>query len=380
MKDIKIPFNRPCWVGNELENIGDSIKSGHVAGNGPYTKKAQSLLSENLSPKSKILLTTSCTHALEMAAILLDLQPGDEVIVPSFTFVSTALAFVMHGARPVFADIRPDTLNINEAALESLISERTRAIIPVHYAGVSCDMDSIMEIAQRHNLIVIEDNAHGLFGAWNGRKLGSIGHMATQSFHETKNITCGEGGALVINDSRFSERAEILHEKGTNRANFFRGEVDKYTWVDKGSSYLMSDILAACLFTQLSKSSEIQEKRKIIWFEYFFGLNEWAVANGVQLPYVPEECEQAFHMFYLILPSAQARVNFIDHMKSEGISTVFHYLPLHESPMGKQYNPNNNKCPVTCEVSGRLVRLPFFNDLTHDELNFVISVVTRLDY
>jgi len=241
-------------------------------------------------------------------------------------------------------------------------------------------MDSIMEIAQRHNLIVIEDNAYGLFGTCNGRKLGTIGHMATQSCHETKNITYGEGGALVINDSRFSERAEILHEKGTNRANFFRGEVDKYTWVDKGSGYLMSDILAACLYAQLSKSSEIQEKRKIIWSAYFCGPKGWAVTKGVQLPYVPEDCEQAFHMFYLILPSTQARINFIDHMNSEGVSTVFHYLPLHESPMGKRYNTNNNKCPVTCEVSGRLVRLPFFNDLTHDQLNFVISVVTRLHY
>jgi len=377
MKAIKIPFNRPCWVGSELANISDSMKSGHVSGNGEYTKKAQSLLRENLNSTSKVLLTTSCTHALEMTAILLDLQPGDEVIVPSFTFVSTALAFVMHGAIPVFADIRPDTLNIDEATLESLISGRTRAIVPVHYAGVSCDMDAIMDIAERYNLIVIEDNAHGLFGTYNGRNLGSIGHMATQSFHETKNIICGEGGALVINDSRFSERAEILLEKGTNRANFFRGEVDKYTWVDKGSSYLMSNILAACLYGQLLKSSEIQKKRKIIWNTYFDGLKAWAITNGVQLPYVPDGCEQAFHMFYLILPSAQARSNFIDHMNSEGISTVFHYLPLHESPMGKKFNTSNNKCPVTSETAGRLVRLPFFIDLTHEQLNFVIGVVKQ---
>ena len=377
MKGIKIPFNRPCWVGNELANIGDSIKSGHVAGNGPYTKKAQLLLLENLSHTSNVLLTTSCTHALEMAAILLDLQPGDEVIVPSFTFVSTALAFVMHGATPVFADIRPDTLNIDEAIIESLISERTRAIVPVHYAGISCEMDAIMEIAERHDLIVIEDNAHGLFGTYNGRKLGTIGHMATQSFHETKNIICGEGGALVINESRFNDRAEVLLEKGTNRANFFRGEVDKYTWVDKGSSYVMSDILAACLYGQLSKSSEIQEKRKVIWNTYFDGLKQWAVTNSVRLPYVPEGCEQAFHMFYLILPSAKARSSFIDHMKGEGISTVFHYSPLHESPMCKQFNTKNSKCPVTCDISGSLVRLPFFNDLTNDELTSVIALVKK---
>ena len=262
-----IPFNRPCWVGNEAELIAEAFAGQSIAGDGPFGKKTQALLEKQLGVK-KVLLTTSCTHALEMAAILLNLQPGDEVIVPSYGFVTTALAFFMHGAKPVFADIRPDTLNIDETKLAPLINNRTRAIVLIHYAGVGCEMDIIMEMAERHNLVIIEDNAHGLYGKYKGKYLGTFGALATQSFHETKNITCGEGGALLINDPSYIERAEIIREKGTNRSLFFRGEVDKYTWIDKGSSYVMSDILAAFLYAQMTQKDEIQSKRKMIWEHY----------------------------------------------------------------------------------------------------------------
>jgi len=316
-----------------------------------------------------------------MSAILLDLEPGDEVIVPSFTFVSGALAFCMHGAKVVFADIRSDTLNIDESKLEGLITERTRAILPVHYAGVGCEMDSIMKIAHKHDLTVIEDNAHGLYGKYRGRNLGTIGHMATQSFHETKNITCGEGGALILNDPGYIERAEIIRDKGTNRASFFRGEVDKYTWIDKGSSYVMSDILAAILFGQLEKSKKIQQRRKEIWDFYNEHLASWAKKNGVRIPIVPDYCEQAYHMFYLLMPDLSTRIELIRYLKQNDISAVFHYVPLHNSKMGSAlWCAKNNPCDITSDVSDRLVRLPFYFDLTDEQLTSVVNAIQNFKF
>ncbi|RDH90190.1 MAG: dTDP-4-amino-4,6-dideoxygalactose transaminase [endosymbiont of Seepiophila jonesi] len=370
-----IPFNRPAWAGNETELIAEAFENGWVAGDGPFTKRVQAMLELQLIDTEKVLLTTSCTHALEIAAILLDLQPGDEVIVPSYTFVSTALAFLMHGAIPVFADIRPDTLNMDETKLEALITDNTRAIVPVHYAGVGCEMDAIMAIAKAHNLIVIEDNAHGLYAKYRGRHLGTIGHMATQSFHETKNITCGEGGALIINDPTYIERAEIIREKGTNRARFFRGQIDKYTWVDRGSSYVISDILSAFLFGQLSHVDSIQARRKQVWENYREGLTDWATARRIGMPTIPAHCEQAYHMFYLLMPSLEARSAFIQHLKAQQISAVFHYLPLHDSDMGQAEGSAPLGCPVTRDVADRLVRLPFYTDMDEATQKRVIEVI-----
>jgi len=374
MQNINIPFNRPYCVGTEAELVATTFANRSISGDGPFGKKAQVQLEKQLGAE-KVLLTTSCTHALEIAAILLNLQQGDEIIVPSYTFVSTALAFVMHGAKPVFADIRPDTLNIDETKIEALITSRTRAIVIVHYAGVSCEMDSIINIAKRHNLIVVEDNAHGLFGKYKGKYLGTFGTFATQSFHETKNITCGEGGALLINDPFYIERAEIIREKGTNRSRFFRGQVDKYTWVDKGSSYVLSDILAAFLYAQLNEADKIQAKRQTIWNHYNKHLKEWAIANDVRMPIVPEHCEQAYHMFYLLMPSLENRTHFINYLKKNKISAVFHYLPLHKSDMGRKLGGEKYPCPVTENVSDRLVRLPFFNDMTDKELNIITEAI-----
>jgi len=316
-----IPFNRPTIVGKELYYISQTIHSGYSAGDGTFTKKCHRLLEQVLGVP-KVLLSTSCTHALEMAALLLDIQPGDEVIIPSFTFVSTVNAFVLRGAKPVFIDIRPDTLNLDETLLEDLITPRTRAIVPVHYAGVGCEMDTICAIAAKHNIPIVEDNAHGLFGKYKGKFLGTFGTFATQSFHETKNVTCGEGGALIINDPAYIERAEIIREKGTNRSRFFRGQVDKYTWVDMGSSYLPSDILAAFLYAQLEARDEIQSKRQKIWEYYYHHLATWAGENSIRLPIVPAHCEQSYHMFYLILPSLEYRQALIEHLKSRGILSV----------------------------------------------------------
>jgi dTDP-4-amino-4,6-dideoxygalactose transaminase len=310
-----------------------------------------------------------------MCGLLLDLKPGDEVIVPSFTFVSTANAFALRGARIVFADIRPDTLNLDEQQLASLITERTKAVVPVHYAGVGCEMDVICEIAARHGVGVIEDNAHGIFGKFRGRWLGTFGCMATQSFHETKNVTCGEGGALLINDRHFVERAEIIREKGTNRSRFFRGEVDKYSWVDIGSSFVMSDVLAAFLFAQLEVWENIQARRKEIWNHYDQNLRVWARARGVCCPVVPAHCEQAYHMYYLMMDSPEQRQRFITFLKSRGILSVFHYLPLHLSSMGQQLGGQKGDCPVTEEKSERLVRLPFFNSLSRSDQNRVIETI-----
>jgi dTDP-4-amino-4,6-dideoxygalactose transaminase len=374
MNDRPIPFNRPCILGNEQRYILEAIANGHASGDGPFTRKCHTFLETSLGVR-KALLTTSCTHALEMAALLLDIRPGDEVIFPSFTFVSTVNAFVLRGARPVFADIRPDTLNIDERLIERLITPRTRAAVPVHYAGVGCEMDVILDIAARHNLAVVEDNAHGLFGAYRGHYLGTFGCMATQSFHETKNFTCGEGGALLINDERYIERAEIIREKGTNRSRFFRGQVDKYTWVDIGSSYLPSDLLAAFLYAQFEMRDAIQSARRRIWEQYRAGLDDWATRNGIVLPTVPDHCEQAYHMFYVLMPSLEARQALIAHLKAQGILSVFHYLPLHLSDMGRQFGGKPGDCPVTEDVSDRLVRLPFFNDLSDDHQSRVIDAV-----
>lgn len=374
MSHINIPFNKPYMTGKELQYIADSIASGHISGDGIYTKKCSSLLEDELGIQ-KVLLTTSCTHSLEMTAFLLDIQPGDEVIVPSFTFVSTVNAFVIRGARPVFIDIREDTLNMDETLLERLITPKTKAIVPVHYAGVGCEMDSIMDCAQRYGIPVVEDNAHGLFGRYKGRHLGTFGCMATQSFHETKNFTCGEGGALLINDPRFIERAEIIREKGTNRSRFFRGQVDKYTWMDMGSSYLPSDILAAFLYAQLETRKTIQEKRGKIWLNYFDHLKEWAQEKHVKLPFVPAHCEQPYHMFYMLMPSLEERQALISHLKRRGILSIFHYLPLHLSDMGNRFGGRKGDCPVTEELSDRLLRLPFYIELSEDHQTRIISSI-----
>jgi dTDP-4-amino-4,6-dideoxygalactose transaminase len=330
---------------------------------------------EEIIGAPKVLLTTSCTHALEMAAILLDLKEGDEVIVPAFTFVTSVNAFVLRGAIPRFADSRADTLNIDETQIERLITSRTRAIVPVHYAGVACDMDAISAIADRHGISIVEDNAHGLFAKYRGRPLGSIGRLATQSYHETKNVNCGEGGAIVVNDKRLIERAEIIREKGTNRSRFFRGQVDKYTWVDIGSSYLPSDMLAAYLVGQLEKADVIQAKRRAVWERYATELADWAQQHGVRLPIVPAECEQSYHMFYVLFPTLEERQSMIAHLRAREIVAVFHYLPLNASDMGMRFGGRPGDCPVAESASDRLLRLPFYNNLSHDEQSRVIEAM-----
>jgi dTDP-4-amino-4,6-dideoxygalactose transaminase len=369
-----IPFNRPFFSGREFEFIRQAVNNRQLSGDGAFSKKCHALLESELG-SSKALLTTSCTHALEMAALLLDIKPGDEVIVPSFTFPSTVNAFVLRGARPVFIDIRADTLNLDEKLLERLITPRTRAILVVHYAGVGCEMDAVLEVAGRHGVPVIEDNAHGLFGKYRGKHLGTFGCLATLSFHETKNFTCGEGGALLINDPRYIERAEIIREKGTNRSSFFRGELEKYTWVDVGSSYLPSDILAAFLYAQLEAREVIQPKRKLIWEYYFEHLKSWARDSGVQVPYVPPYCEQSYYMFYLLLPSLEERQAMIAHLKTRQVSSVFHYLPLHLSVMGRRFGGQEDDCPVTADISDRVLRLPFYNDLAEADQARIVDAL-----
>ena len=379
MPELRVDFNRPVPVGNEFEYMRQAIENRHLSGDGPFTKKCHALLEGDLGVR-KALLTTSCTHALEMSALLLDIQPGDEVILPDFTFVSTVNAFVLRGAKPVFLDVRPDTLNLDESTLEAAITPRTKAILPVHYAGVGCEMDTIIDIAGRHNIPVVEDNAHGLFGKYKGKFLGTFGAMATQSFHETKNFSCGEGGALLINDPMFVERAEIIREKGTNRARFFRGQVDKYTWVDIGSSFLPSDILAAFLYAQLEQREKIQLHRKNIWEMYNVGLSDWAAAHNVQLPHIPEYCEQSYHMFYLLMPNLELRQRFISYLRERGIYSVFHYLPLHLSDMGQRFGGKPGDLPVTENISDRLVRLPFHNALTSNEQEQVIDAIREFPF
>jgi dTDP-4-amino-4,6-dideoxygalactose transaminase len=371
---VSIPFNRSSLVGRELEYIFSTMTIGQIAGDQTFTKKCHALL-ERLLGVPHVLLTTSCTHALEMSALLLEIKSGDEVIVPSFTFVSTVNAFVLRGARPVFIDARPDTLNLDESKLAAMITPRTKAIVPVHYAGVACEMDAILRIAKAANIPVIEDNAHGLFGRYKGKLLGTFGALATQSFQGTKNFTCGEGGALLINDPKFTERAEIIREKGTNRSQFFRGQVDKYSWVDVGSSYLMSDVLAAFLYAQLEQWQTIQQRRRAIWEKYDSSLKGWAHEHKVVTPHVPAHCEQAYHMYYLLLPSLEARALLIAHLKSRGILSVFHYLPLHLSDMGRKFGGRAGDCPVTEDVSDRLLRLPFYNRFTEVEQQKVVDAI-----
>ena len=370
----KIPFNKPYSPTPENRHVVAALSSAHHAGDGPFSRRCHSFLELTLGVP-KALLTTSCTHALEMAALLLKIQPGDEVIVPAFTFVSTANAFAGRGARLVFCDIRPDTLNLDESRLELLITARTKAVVPVHYAGVGCEMDAILQIADRHGIAVIEDNAHGLYGKYKGRWLGTFGRLATQSFHETKNFSCGEGGALLINDDSLISRAEILREKGTNRSRFFRGEIDKYSWVDLGSSYLPSDILAALLLIQLEEREEIQRKRREIWQAYQKGLFQWSRENAVRQPFVPGHCEQAWHMYYVLMPSMESRQALIAHLKGRGILAVFHYLPLHLSEYAKRWGGNPRDCPVTEDISSRLLRLPFFYALAESEQQQVLEAV-----
>lgn len=369
-----LPFNRSSFAGREMDHISQTLACGQIAGDQTFSKKCQRLLEESLGVP-RALVTTSCTHALEMAALLLDLQPGDEVILPSFTFVSTANAFVLRGAKPVFCDVRPDTLNLDERKLPALITPRTRAIVPVHYAGVGCEMDAINALAARHGIAVVEDNAHGLFGKYRGRWLGTFGAFATQSFHETKNITCGEGGALLVNDARFAERAEIIREKGTNRARFFRGQVDKYSWVDLGSSYVMSDVLAAFLYGQLECWTSIQDRRRVLWHTYDAALRDWAARLGATQPSYPAHCEPAWHMYQLLLPSLAVRTALIAHLKARGIHAVFHYLPLHLSEYAQRWGGRPGDCPVTEDVSDRLLRLPFFNSMTPAQQARVIDAL-----
>ena len=369
-----IPFNKPQVVGKEFQYIQQAIDNLHLSGKGFFTKECEALLEQEL-PVPRALLTTSCTHALEMAALLLDIKPGDEIIIPSFTFASTVNAFVLRGARPVFIDIRPDTLSLDESQLERRITPRTTAIVVVHYAGVGCEMDSILDLAQRHGVPVIEDNAHGLFGRYRGRPLGTLGCLAALSFHETKNFTCGEGGALLINDPRFIERAEIIREKGTDRSRFFRGQVDKYTWVDVGSSYLLSDILAAFLYAQLEVRELIQSRRKRIWEYYYAQLKDWASNCGAQLPFVPAYCEQPYHMFHLLLDSLEERQALIRHLKSHEVNAIFHYQPLHLSSMGRTFGGKEGDCPVAEAVSDRLLRLPFYTDMKESDQAQVVNAI-----
>jgi dTDP-4-amino-4,6-dideoxygalactose transaminase len=374
-----IPFNRPVLVGSEIKYICEAIQRGHISGDGSFTKKCHELLEESLAV-SKALLTTSCTHALEMSALLLDIRPGDEVIIPSFTFVSTVNAFVLRGAQPIFIDIHPDTLNMDESQLERLVTPRTKAIVPMHYAGVGCEMDTICEIANRHGIPIVEDNAHGLFGKYKGRHLGTFGALATLSFHETKNFSCGEGGALLINDEEYIERAEIIREKGTDRKRFFRGQVDKYTWVDIGSSYLPSDILAAFLYAQLEAREQVLTQRRRVFEYYVTHLSTWADLNGVQLPTIPAYCDHAYHMFYMLMPSQEHRQALIAELKAKGILSVFHYLPLHLSAMGRRFGYKEGDCPVTEDVSERLLRLPFYNDLQAEQQEQICTVICQVSY
>lgn len=373
MNSKKIGFNRPYMTGKELFYIAETHFNNMLAGDGPFTKKCHAWL-ETKTGARKALLTHSCTAALEMAAILADIQPGDEVIMPSYTFVSTANAFVLRGGVPVFVDIRPDTLNIDEAKIEAAITNRTKAIVPVHYAGVACEMDTIMEIAQRHNLLVIEDAAQGIMSTYKGKPLGSIGHLGAYSFHETKNIISGEGGALLVNDERLAERAEIIREKGTNRSQFFRGQVDKYTWVDVGSSYLPGEIIAAFLWAQMEEADSITEQRLAIWQRYHEAFEDLEIFGLVHRPVISTCCTHNAHMYYLLLNSLDQRTVFIERLKAKGISCVFHYVPLHSSPYGIHAGRTAGDMAITNRISEGLVRLPLWLGLEEHQPTVINNI------
>lgn len=372
----RIPFNKPFVVGKELYYIAKTVLENSTAGNGVFTQKCQKLIEDQFNA-DKVLLTTSCTTALEMAAILCDVQPGDEVILPSFTFVSTANAFYMRGASLKFIDIRKDTLNLDENGIEALITENTKTIVPMHYAGIGCEMDRIMDLAGDHHLLVVEDAAQAVNSKFKGRHLGTFGDIGTYSFHETKNFICGEGGAIVINNPNMVERAEIIWEKGTNRSQFFRGEVDKYTWVDIGSSFLPSDILAAFLYAQLENMTLINQKRGEIFDFYYRELIPLANNGMLRIPYVSVDCEANSHLFYVILRSQKERDDLVDFLKEEGILSVFHYIPLHLSPMGRKMGYKEGDLPVTESISYRLLRLPFYFEITKEEQMAVVSAINR---
>lgn len=368
----RIPFNRPFLTGNEIEHIANAINSGGIAADGFFTRKCAEFLADRFSIL-KVLMTPSCTAALEMAAMLCSLKPGDEVIMPSFTFVSTANAVVRCGARPVFVDIRPDTLNIDERLIEERITANTRAIFVVHYAGVSCEMDRVMAIAEKHRLIVVEDAAQGVNATYNGRALGSIGHLGAYSFHDTKNYVCGEGGALSVNSPEFIERAEIIRDKGTNRSQFLRGEVDKYTWVDVGSSFVPAEIACAFLFAQLEAMDEITARRREVHQFYLETLSPLEERELLSIPATPAGCETNFHMFYVLLGDRESRDALMAHLKQNEIGAVFHYVPLHTSAMGKRYGYREGDLPLTENLSARLLRLPFYAGITRDDQKRVVS-------
>ena len=370
-----IPFNKPYMTGKELYYIAEAHFNCMLAGDGPFTKRCHAWL-ETYTGTEKALLTHSCTAALEMAAILADIQPGDEVIMPSFTFVSTANAFVQRGGVPVFVDIRSDTLNIDETRIETAITSRTKAIVPVHYAGVACEMDTIMDVAQRHNLLVIEDAAQGVMSTYKGCPLGAIGHLGAYSFHETKNIISGEGGALLVNDDRFTERAEIIREKGTNRSQFFRGQVDKYTWLDVGSSYLPGEVIAAFLWAQMEEAEAITDRRLSIWNQYHAALEPLAAVGLIRQPIIPQHCQHNAHMYYVLLDSLATRTRVIDGLKQQGVNAVFHYVPLHLAPAGKRYARTHGDMANTEDLSDRLLRLPLWVGM--DSVEDVVSKLTGL--
>lgn len=373
-----IPFNAPPVVGTEIDYMKAAMSSGKMCGDGGFTRRCQQWMEQHFG-SAKVLLTPSCTASLEMAAILLDIQPGDEVIMPSYTFVSTANAFVLRGAKIVFVDLRPDTMNIDETRIEAAITDKTRAIVPVHYAGVACEMDTIMAIAKKHNLFVVEDAAQGVMSTYKGRALGSIGHIGCFSFHETKNYTAGgEGGATLINDRALIERGEIIREKGTNRSQFFRGQVDKYTWRDIGSSYLMSDMQAAYLWAQLEAAERINEKRLALWQSYYDALTPLAKAGRIELPVVPADCRQNAHMFYIKLRDSEDRSKLIAWLKEAEIMAVFHYIPLHSAPAGQKFGEFHGEDRFTTSESERLLRLPLFYNL--DQVNQRTVINTLLSY
>ena len=364
----KIKFNKVDFQGNEIEYIKETINSNRISGDGNFTKKCNEFIEKSLNV-NKAILTTSCTHALEMSALLLNIKPGDEVILSPFTFVSTANAFMLRGAIPIFVDIRSDTLNIDEKKIEPLITSRTKVIIVVHYAGVGCEMNEIIKLANKYDIDLVEDNAHGFFGKYQDTYLGSFGTFSTLSFHETKNFSCGEGGALIINDPKYIERAEIIREKGTNRSKFLRGEIDKYSWVDIGSSFLPSEILAAYLYAQFEQKEKIQSNRKKIWNFYYKNLKDWAKNNSIQLPIIPDNCQHPYHIFYLIMRTNSSRNDLIEYLRIKGIPAAFHFLPLHKSKMGIHLTGNKSNCPISEDMSLRILRLPIHNGLKTDLIN-----------